>query len=62
MESRHFLRVGDTVEDSGGNLGQVVEGSALYAVVEWAHGERREVDQFAPEIWVVLRAGSEGGS
>lgn len=56
MESRHFLRVDDTVEDSTGDIGRVIEASALYAVVEWSDGRRQEVDQFEPEIWVVLRA------
>ena len=56
MESRHFLKVDDTVEDSSGRIGRVVEGSALYAVVEWADGRRQEVDQFEPRIWVILRA------
>ena len=38
MESRHFLKVRDTVEDIGGTVGRVVEGSALYARIEWADG------------------------
>lgn len=56
MESRHFLKVGDTVQQSGGALGRVVEGWALYAVVEWGDGRREEVDQFDPRLVVVARA------
>lgn len=56
MESRHFLKVDDTVEDYSGNVGRVIESSALYAMVEWFDGRRQEVDQFEPHIWVVQRA------
>jgi len=58
MESRHFLRVGDTVEDRSGNVGRVVQGSTLFALVEWPGGRRTEVDQFDPEITVIERGGS----
>ena len=56
MESRHFFRVGDTVEEIGGDTGKIVEGTALYAVVEWSDGRREEVDQFDPRIGVIERA------
>ena len=56
MESRHFLKARDTVEDIGGRLGTVLEGSSLYAVVEWEDGRREEVDQFDPRIAVLERA------
>jgi hypothetical protein len=56
MESRHFLRVSDTVRNRAGNMGRVVEEWALYATVEWADGRREEVDQFDPAVEVVERA------
>lgn len=56
MESRHFLKMRDTVEDRGGRTGRVVESSALYAVVEWSDGGREETDQFDPGVAVVERA------
>ena len=59
MESRHFLKVDDTVEDLSGNVGRVTESFALYAVVAWRDGRRQEVDQFEPRIWVVQRATGE---
>lgn len=58
MESRHFLKVGDIVEDRDGNTGRVVESLALFAVVEWAGSRRSEVDQFDPDFTVVERGGS----
>ena len=56
MESRHFLRVRDTVQDRNGGYGKVVEEWALYAIVEWADGRTEEVDQFDPTVVVVERA------
>ena len=56
MESRHFMRVRDTVQSRSGGFGRVVEEWALYAVVEWADGRREEVDQFDPGVVVVERA------
>lgn len=56
MESRHFMKVGDTVQSIGGAFGRVVEGRALFAVVEWTDGRREEVDQFDPRVEVVERA------
>ena len=56
MESRHFLKARDTVEDVGGRSGTVLEGSALYAVVEWEDGRREEIDQFDPRVAVLERA------
>ena len=58
MESRHFLKVGDIVEDRSGNTGRVIEGSALFAVVEWRDSRRTEVDQFDPDFTVVERGGN----
>ena len=56
MESRHFLRVNDTVQEVGGDTGRVVESTALYAMVEWRGGRREEVDQFDPRVEVIERA------
>ena len=56
VESRHFMKVDDTVEDSSGARGCVVEGWALYAVVQWSDGRRAEVEQFDPRVVVVERA------
>jgi hypothetical protein len=56
MESRHFMKVGDIVQNSGGTFGRVVEGWALYAVVDWTDGRREEIDQFDPRVEVVERA------
>jgi hypothetical protein len=56
MESRHFMKVGDTVQSIGGAFGRVVEGWALVAVVQWTDGRREEVDQFDPRVEVVERA------
>lgn len=56
MESRHFFKLGDTVEDIGGNTGWVTEASALYALVEWRDGRRVEVDQFDSRVSVIERA------
>jgi hypothetical protein len=56
MESRHFLRVSDTVQDRTGNVGRVVEGSTLYATVEWNDGRSEELDQFDPRVTVIERA------
>lgn len=56
VESRHFLRVDDVVEHSSGVTGQVVEGWALYALVQWSDGRRQEVEQFDPQVVVVERA------
>ena len=55
MESRHFFRVRDTVQHRDGWTGRVVEGQALYAVVEWADGRTEEVEQFDPRIVVLDR-------
>jgi hypothetical protein len=59
LESRHFYRVRDTVQHLDGQLGTVVEGFALYAVVAWSDGRLEEVDQFDPLVLVVERAESE---
>lgn len=56
MESRHFFKVGDTVEEFGGNLGRVTDGSALFALVEWRDGRSEEIDQFDSRIIVIERA------
>lgn len=56
MESRHFLRLSDTVQKSDGSWGRVIEAWALYAVVEWGDGRREEIDQFDPSVVVVARA------
>ena len=56
MESRHFLKVGDTVQNSSGMFGRVMDSWSLYAVVEWSDRRREEVEQFDPCIVVVERA------
>lgn len=56
MESRHFLRVNDTVKHVGGRVGWVVDAFALYATVQWGDGRREEVEQFDPRIEVIERA------
>lgn len=56
MESRHYLKVRDTVQDLGGNVGSVVENTTLFAVVDWGDGRREEVDQFDPRVTVIERA------
>lgn len=56
LESRHFFRARDTVQHRNGSYGTVVEGWALYAVVEWDDGRREEVDQFDPAVVVIDRA------
>lgn len=58
LESRHYFRARDTVQDRNGELGTVLEGYALYATVAWSDGRREEVDQFDPFIFVVERADS----
>ena len=55
MESRHFLKVNDTVRHLGGTVGRVVEAFALYATVQWGDGGREEVDQFDPRVEVIER-------
>lgn len=55
-ESRHFLKVNDTVLEVGGETGRVVHASALYALVQWRDGRREEVEQFDPRMEVVERA------
>jgi hypothetical protein len=56
LESHHFLRTGDSVLSVDGRRGTVVDGAALYAVVEWEDRTVQEVEQFDPGISVVLRA------
>ena len=55
-ESRHFMKVNDTVQQVGGETGWVVDATALYALVEWRDGRREEVDQFDPRVEVIDRA------
>jgi hypothetical protein len=59
MESRHFLKSGDTVEHVDGRPGTVVDSFALYAVVRWEDGREEEVDQLDPRVSVTLRAEKE---
>ncbi|HUE96366.1 MAG TPA: hypothetical protein VMN39_06880 [Longimicrobiaceae bacterium] len=56
LESQHFFRTGDTVRDLEGRQGTVIDGTALYATIEWEFGSRAEVEQFDPRIAVVERA------
>lgn len=58
LESRHFFRARDTVQDRSGHLGTVVEGFALYAIIDWNDGRREEVDQFDSLVVVVERSES----
>jgi hypothetical protein len=57
LESKHYLRSGDTVRAVDGRLGTVLEGFTLFALVLWETGNREEVDQFDPTVLVVQRAG-----
>lgn len=41
-----------------GTQGGVVDGSALFAVIEWDDGNQAEVEQFDPAIEVIERAAS----
>jgi hypothetical protein len=59
LESRHFLKPGDTVQHVGGGMGTVLESFALYAVVRWEDGRREEVDQLDPAVFVTERAARE---
>jgi hypothetical protein len=59
MESRHFLKSGDTVEHIDGRQGTVAESFALYAVVRWEDGREEEVDQLDPRVSVITRAEKE---
>lgn len=56
LESRHFFRERDTVQDLAGRMGTVVNGFALYATVEWTDGRAEEIDQFDPSVVVIERA------
>jgi hypothetical protein len=56
LESPHFYRSGDEVRAPDGAVGKVVEGWALYALVEWIDGIRQEIDQFDPRYIVIQRA------
>jgi hypothetical protein len=56
LESQHFFRSGDTIRDPLGRVGKVVDGRALYALVEWEGGVAAELDQFDPRYIVVERA------
>lgn len=59
LESRHFFMARDTVRSLAGEVGEVVESRALYAVIRWEDGRQEEVDQLDPRIAVVERAGRE---
>jgi hypothetical protein len=59
LESRHFLKAGDTVQHVGGRNGTVLESFALYAVVRWDDGRQEEVDQLDPTVSVTERASRE---
>ena len=56
LESRHFFRARDTVQHRDGPIGTILDGQALYAVVEWMDGRTEEVEQFDPRIVVLERA------
>lgn len=58
LESRHFFRPRDRVQRRDGTQGGVVDGSALFAVIEWDDGNQAEVEQFDPAIEVIERAAS----
>lgn len=58
LESRHFFRERDVVQDLDGFFGTVVSGEALYATIDWTDGRREEVEQFDPSVVVVERAGT----
>jgi hypothetical protein len=56
LESRHYFRARDTVQHLDGQVGTVMEGFALYAIVAWGDGRTEEIDQFDPFVAVVERA------
>ena len=58
LESRHFFRPLDTVQDRDGRYGTVEDAFALFATVRWDDGRRQEIDQFDPDIVVIDRAHS----
>jgi ribosomal 30S subunit maturation factor RimM len=58
LESRHFFKTRDIVQDRDGRIGQVVSGWSLYAVVAWTDGGTEEIDQFDPGVEVLTRGES----
>ena len=56
LESRHFYRTRDRVQHLDGMMGTVLEGHALYALLQWDDGRSQEVDQFDPRIAVTDRS------
>lgn len=59
LESPHFFRTGDAIRATDGRYGTVVEGAALYAIVEWYDGQREEIDQFDSNVVVTERSTAE---
>jgi hypothetical protein len=56
LESRHFFRRGDRVEDRAGRTGEVVDAVSLFARIRWDGGPEEEVEQFDRTVLVVQRA------
>lgn len=54
-ESSHFFQARDTVRHRDGTTGTVLDGRSLYALVAWEDGRREEIDQFDPQVLVILR-------
>jgi hypothetical protein len=59
LESNHYYRPGDRVRQLNGELGIVIEGWTLYAVVVWDDGRSEEGDQFDPRLSVIERGREE---
>ena len=59
LESNHYYRPGDRIQRPNGDLGTVIEGWSLYAVVVWDDGRSEEVDQFDPRFSVIERGREE---
>jgi hypothetical protein len=55
---RHYFRAGDRVIRRDGLEGQVVETTALYALVRWAGELRTWVEQHDPSVAILERGDS----
>ena len=56
LESRHYFRDRDSVQDQNGRSGTVASAFALFAIIDWSDGHREEVEQFDPLVIVLERA------
>jgi hypothetical protein len=58
----HLFETGRSVlRLSTSEEGEVESASALYAVILWESGERQEIEQGDPEVWVVRFPARESG-